>query len=58
MTVLANYEKVRDIFLPTLGPERRATYSAVPADLPTLGPRAASADPRMECHAGTIVYEE
>src|SRR5271166_2843954 len=27
LTVLANYEKVRDIVLPTLGPERRATYS-------------------------------
>ena len=25
--ILANYEKVRDIVLPTLGPERRATYS-------------------------------
>jgi len=25
--VLAHYEKVRDIVLPTLGPERRATYS-------------------------------
>src|SRR5437870_12510982 len=27
LTVLENYEKVRDIVLPTLGPERRATYS-------------------------------
>src|ERR1041384_7973381 len=27
LTILNNYEKVRDIVLPTLGPERRATYS-------------------------------
>jgi len=27
LTVLANYEKVRDIVAPTLGPERRSTYS-------------------------------
>ena len=27
LTVLRNYEKVRDIVLPTLGPDRRATYS-------------------------------
>src|SRR5437763_2525369 len=27
LTVLANYEAVRDVVMPTLGPERRATYS-------------------------------
>src|SRR6476646_8845567 len=27
LKMLANYERVRDIVLPTLGPERRATYS-------------------------------
>jgi len=27
LTVLRHYEKVRDVVLPTLGPERRATYS-------------------------------
>jgi len=58
LTVLRHYEKVRDIVLPTLGPERRATYSpflpvsektGVVLQVPTLQTNVA---------AGTIVYEE
>jgi lysyl-tRNA synthetase class 1 len=58
LTVLRHYEKVRDIVLPTLGPERRATYSpflpvsqktGVVLQVPTL---------ETNIEAGTIVYEE
>jgi lysyl-tRNA synthetase class 1 len=56
--VLANYEKVRDLVLPTLGPERRATYSPF---LP-LSPRDGRVlqVPILEWNkdAGTLVYEE
>ncbi len=58
LNVLANYEKVRDIVLPTLGPERRATYSPF---LP-LSPRTGAVlqVPILEWHKdrGTIVYDE
>jgi lysyl-tRNA synthetase class 1 len=58
LDVLANYEKVRDIVLPTLGPERRATYSPF---LP-LSPRTGAVlqVPILEWHPqrGTVVYEE
>jgi len=58
LTILANYERVRDIVLPTLGPERRATYSPF---LP-LSPRTGQVlqVPVLEWHPerGTIVYEE
>ena len=58
LTILANYERVRDIVLPTLGAERRATYSPF---LP-LSPRTGQVlqVPVLEWHPerGTIVYEE
>jgi lysyl-tRNA synthetase class 1 len=58
LNILQNYEKVRDIVLPTLGPERRATYSPF---LP-LSPRTGAVlqVPVLEWHAerGTIVYDE
>jgi lysyl-tRNA synthetase class 1 len=58
LNVLQNYEKVRDIVLPTLGPERRATYSPF---LP-LSPRTGAVlqVPILEWHKerGTIVYDE
>jgi lysyl-tRNA synthetase class 1 len=58
MTVLANYEKVRDIVLPTLGPERRATYSPFLPICPRSG-RVLQV-PILEWNAarGTIVYED
>ena len=56
--VLENYEKVRDIVLPTLGPERRATYSPFLPLSPKTG--AVLQVPVLEWHPGrgTIVYEE
>jgi lysyl-tRNA synthetase class I len=38
------YRKIMDIMLPTLGEERQATYSLLPADLADLRPRALRAD--------------
>jgi lysyl-tRNA synthetase, class I len=58
LAVLANYEKVRDVVLPTLGAERRATYS------PFLPVSARNGHvlqvPIVEWDAarGTVVYEE
>jgi lysyl-tRNA synthetase class 1 len=57
LTILENYERVRDIVLPTLGAERRATYSPfLPLD-PDSG-RVLQV-PVLEWNAsrGTIVYE-
>ncbi len=58
LAVLENYETVRDIVLPTLGAERRATYSPF---LP-LSPRTGKVlqVPLLEWNkkAGTIVFED
>ncbi len=58
LTVLAHYEKVRDVVLPTLGPERRATYSPFLPVSPETG--NVLQVPILEWNAGkgTIVYEE
>ena len=44
MQMLEVYDKVMDIILPTLGPERRATYSPFLPISPTSGQGAAGAD--------------
>ena len=44
LKMLAAYDKVMDIILPTLGPERQATYSPFLPVCRTHGPRAAGAD--------------
>ena len=56
--ILENYEKVRDIVLPTLGAERRATYSPFLPISPKTG--AVLQVPVLEWHPerGTIVYDE
>ena len=58
LTVLEHYEAVRDIVLPTLGPERRATYSPF---LP-ISPRSGQVlqVPVLEWNkkAGTVVFED
>jgi len=58
LTVLEHYEEVRDIVLPTLGPERRATYSPF---LP-ISPRSGTVlqVPLLEWNkkTGTIVFED
>ncbi|HEX4080419.1 MAG TPA: lysine--tRNA ligase [Rhizomicrobium sp.] len=58
LSVLAHYEAVRDIVLPTLGPERRATYSPFLPLCPRTG-RVLQV-PVVEWNAarGTIVYDE
>jgi lysyl-tRNA synthetase class 1 len=58
LTVLAHYEEVRDIVLPTLGQERRATYSPFLPICPRTG-RVLQV-PIVEWNAtrGTIVYED
>ena len=47
LNVLQNYEKVRDIVLPTLGPERRADLFAVPAAVAAHGCRPPGSHSRM-----------
>ena len=46
LKVLENYDAIRDVILPTLGPERRATYSPFLPISPLYRPSAASADRR------------
>jgi len=58
LTVLANYEKVRDIVLPTLGPERRATYSPFLPLSPRTGEVLQVPVVEWNKERGTIVYEE
>ena len=51
------YDEVKAVILPTLGEERRATYSPVPADLAQDRPRAAgAADRGARPGAGTVVF--
>lgn len=57
LTVLRNYERVRDIVLPTLGTERRATYSPflpIGADGRVLQVPVIAWDAK----AGTITYQD
>ncbi|HEX9159823.1 MAG TPA: lysine--tRNA ligase [Rhizomicrobium sp.] len=58
LAVLENYEKVRDIVAPTLGPERRATYSPFLPICPRSG-RVLQV-PVIEWNAarGTVVYDD
>src|SRR6185312_12461912 len=58
LTILRNYEKVRDTVLPTLGDERRATYSPFLPICPKTG--VVLQVPVVEWHPerGTIVYDE
>ncbi len=58
LTVLQHYDAIMDIMLPSLGPERRQTYSPFLPICPTTGRvlqvRVVERDPQ----AGTIVYED
>src|SRR5215831_4294832 len=58
LKVLEHYEAVRDVVLPTLGPERRATYSPFLPISPRTG--VVLQVPVLEWNkkAGTIVFEE
>ncbi len=57
LTVLANYEKVRDIVAPTLGAERRATYSPFLPLSPHTGRVLQVPVTEWNAARGTIVYE-
>ncbi len=58
LTVLKHYEKVRDVVLPTLGPERRATYSPFLPVSPRTGVVLQVPVLEWNVEAGTIVYED
>src|SRR3974390_774814 len=58
LTVLAHYEEVRDIVLPTLGGDRRATYSPFLPICPRTGRVLQVPVVEWNKSAGTIVYEE
>jgi lysyl-tRNA synthetase class 1 len=56
--VLAHYEAVTDIILPTLGPERRATYSPFLPVSPKSGRVLQAPVVKSDAKAGTIVYRD
>lgn len=58
LTVLAHYETVRDIVLPTLGEERRATYSPFLPICPRTGRVLQVPVVEWNARGGTIVYED
>jgi lysyl-tRNA synthetase class 1 len=58
LTVLSHYEKVRDVVLPTLGPERRATYSPFLPISPKTGVVLQAPILEWDAERGTIVFEE
>ncbi|MBV8976765.1 MAG: lysine--tRNA ligase [Alphaproteobacteria bacterium] len=58
MLVLENFEAVRDIVLPTLGPERRATYSPFLPISPKSGIVLQVPVLEWDKRRGTIVFED
>ncbi len=58
LTILENYETVRDIVLPTLGPERRATYSPFLPVSPSTGRVLQVPILAWDSKKGTVTYEE
>jgi lysyl-tRNA synthetase, class I len=56
LTMLANYDKVMDIILPTIGPERQATYSPFLPISPTSGKVLQVPMIARDVTAGTITY--
>ncbi|NQV20016.1 MAG: lysine--tRNA ligase [Rhodospirillales bacterium] len=58
LKVLARYDQVIDVILPTLGPERRATYSPFLPLCPKTGRVLQVPVIETNTDAGTIVYEE
>ncbi|MDX9860981.1 MAG: lysine--tRNA ligase [Rhodospirillales bacterium] len=56
--VLAHYEAVKDVILPTLGAERKATYSPFLPVCPTSGRVLQAPVLAHDAKAGTIVYED
>jgi len=58
LTVLRHYDEVLNVVLPTLGPERRATYSPFLPVCPKTGRVLQVPVVATDPDAGTIVYEE
>jgi lysyl-tRNA synthetase class 1 len=58
LTMLEHYEEVRDIVLPTLGPERRATYSPFLPISPKSGIVLQAPILEWDKKHGTIVFED
>jgi len=58
LRMLQNYDKVMDIILPTLGPERRATYSPFLPVCPRTGKVLQVPMIERNPKAGTVVYED
>jgi lysyl-tRNA synthetase class 1 len=57
LKVLAHYDAVMDVILPTLGPERRATYSPFLPVCPETGVVLQVPMVARNLDAGTVVYE-
>lgn len=58
LNMLANYDAVMDIILPTLGPERRATYSPFLPICPRTGVVLQVPMESRNVEAGTITYRD
>src|SRR5690606_33049655 len=58
LKVLANYQRVVDIILPTLGPERRATYSPFLPICPRTGVVLQVPLEAVDPEAGTVTYRD
>ncbi|MEM1164470.1 MAG: lysine--tRNA ligase, partial [Pseudomonadota bacterium] len=58
LTALERFDKIMEIMLPTLGPERRATYSPFLPVSPKTGHVLQVPTLERNVAAGTIVYEE
>ena len=56
--VLQHYEEILAVILPTLGPERRATYSPFLPLSPTTGRILQAPVLQRDANAGTIVFED
>ena len=58
LTILANYDKVMKVMLPTLGEERQQTYSPFLPISPRSGKVLLAKVTEVRVEKGTIVYEE
>jgi lysyl-tRNA synthetase, class I len=58
LKVLENYDAIRDVILPTLGPERRATYSPFLPISPTTGRVLQVPIVDRDVASGSIVYKD
>ena len=57
LAILADYDRITDVILPTLGPERRATYSPFLPICPDTGRVLQAPVVARDVDAGTIAYQ-